>query len=55
MKTFDYQQVCQMKYIYKWLGAKTAQSVSFFEKYKFEKKISIHYQIQWNVDKSDSL
>ena len=27
IKTFDYQQACQMKYIYNWLGAKSAQSV----------------------------
>ena len=35
IKAFGYQQVCQMKYIYKWLGAKSAQSVNFLEKYKF--------------------
>ena len=56
LKAFDYQQVCQMKYIYKWLGVKSAQNFSFFEKYKFRlKKIPIYYYIQSNVDKSGSL
>ena len=34
IKAFDYQEVCQMKNICKWLGAKSPQSVSSSEKYK---------------------